>query len=266
MTEWIGIKRTANRRQAAGEGTSASVVRAFTILEITIVIGIIAVLVSLMLPALQQCRRAARNLKCASQLQRIAFDFRLFADDFAAQSRGGSDALGEKFFYIEDFQEKLYGLSEFWDTPNAVRADVDSSKSPMLCPEGKLSLKKRALVPCSSGAVFPKQNVSIGFNRRLFRPGPLFNPVMLTGKVLNYPNIPLAMDVDGDKAVAARKDPYYLAPPTVKTDGYDQGAFWFPGVRHGGRANVAFVGGQVESSELPASEVGWNWSYQPDTP
>lgn len=266
MTEWMGANRWSIRGQAARDCRVSRRMRGFTVIEIVVVIGIIAVLVSLMLPALQKCRSAARNLKCASQLQNIAFEFRLFADDFAAQTRGGSDALGPRFFYVEDFQEKMYGLAEFWDSPGTLRADVDPTKSPMLCPEGKPALKKRALAPCSSGAVFPKQNVSLAFNRRLYRPGPFMKPVMLTGKILDHPDVPLAMDVDGESAFANRKDPYYVAPPTDQEDGYQQGAYWFPGMRHGQRLNAAFVGGQVESSRHPASEPTWKWSYQPDTP
>src|SRR5262245_19399168 len=88
----------------AGGCPCASGRRGFSLIEIIVVIGIISVLVSLLMPALARCRSAGRNLKCASQLQRVAFDFRLFADDFAAESRGDSDYLGPKFFLLDDFQ------------------------------------------------------------------------------------------------------------------------------------------------------------------
>ena len=55
--------------------------RAFTLLEVLIVIAILAVLMALLLPALAEVRRAQRRVACTSNLRQLAVGLRMYAQD-----------------------------------------------------------------------------------------------------------------------------------------------------------------------------------------
>lgn len=249
--------------------------RAFTLIELLVVLSIIALLLAILLPALSAGRGAALDLKCKAQMRGVMTEFIMFADPAAGVPRGDSEAYGPDTFRLEDFQERMYGVAEFWSGGEAEREPLSRSDVSLMCPAAKGRLERRSGLPCSSGAIGPAANVSTGFNKRLSEKWAFIpeigqnvrRSVYLTSRILMQPDVPLVFDVDGKAAADAGELPYYSAPPILTDkfeDMYESGSQWFPGLRHNHRVNVGFVGGHVLSSAEPATEPFWRWGYVPE--
>jgi prepilin-type processing-associated H-X9-DG protein len=120
-------------------------------------------------------------------------------------------------------------------------------------------------MPCTGGAISPPQNVSFGFNIRLRvaeRAGAAVR-VSLTEEVLSAGVVPLVWDIDGERAVANDRIPHFSGPSLDSPEAFAGDQYWFPGLRHNGAANFAFIDGHVESSAQPLRQATWDWGYTP---
>jgi type II secretory pathway pseudopilin PulG len=66
----------------------------FTLVELLVVIGIIALLIAMLMPALTRMRQHALSLKCKSQMRDIGLTLRMYSEEF----RGVVFPIGKEFF------------------------------------------------------------------------------------------------------------------------------------------------------------------------
>jgi prepilin-type processing-associated H-X9-DG protein len=236
-----------------------------------VVVTIIVVLMSILLPALSSVRQAAKTLQCSSNMRTIVMQFDFFSSGNSEGGRGRSEILGPGRFWINDFQDSLYNLDEFWDLREQEMGHIEVGDNPMLCPAGARLLTKRKGLPCGRESVGPVEDVSIALNMRLYRAVTDFQgerilaPATAThvsSRIRSHPYVPLVMDVDAKKAAKQGTAPFYIAPPLPGIeDPYAGSRYWLPAKRHGGKTIVGFVGGHVLPSTHPEAER-WDWEYQ----
>jgi prepilin-type processing-associated H-X9-DG protein/prepilin-type N-terminal cleavage/methylation domain-containing protein len=78
----------------------------FTLIELLVVIGIIAVLASMLLPALRKSREMAKQVRCSSNLKQLGLAFSMYAGDYNGFLGGYDTRSGSSQYLIYDLLVK----------------------------------------------------------------------------------------------------------------------------------------------------------------
>jgi prepilin-type N-terminal cleavage/methylation domain-containing protein len=115
--------------------------RAFTLVELLVVIGIIAVLVSILLPALNNAREQARTTQCLSNLHQIGLAHEMYLNQFnqfiVPTDYGSSAAPGPNGHAIVESWETILITCNFLAYPPYTNTTAPPAAGNVLqCPAG----------------------------------------------------------------------------------------------------------------------------------